>query len=350
MKRVLVTGGAGFIGSHTCLSLIEKGYEIVIIDSLINSSIDSLKKVDQIAKNYYKLEKKKLFFFKGDIREREFLEKVFFESREKGKPIEGVIHFAGLKAVNESLSFPLKYWESNVIGTMTLLNVMEQYNCRTIVFSSSATIYGEADGKLINENSLIRPSSPYGSTKLAIEYLLNDLFSSKSNQWKIINLRYFNPIGAHPSGLIGESPLGNPSNIFPSITQVASRKRNILNIYGKDWPTNDGTCVRDYIHVMDLAEGHLAALNYLEENEPQLRNFNLGTGVGTSVLELLNTFQKVNMINIPHRFLSRREGDLAQVIADNSLAKKYLNWHPKRNLEEMCVDGWKWQSLNPNGF
>ena len=350
MSKVLVTGGAGFIGSHTCLGLLKEGYEVVVIDSLVNSSHKSLERVLEISKKENFFNKENLIFIKGDLRDKKLLDQTFNDFQENGEPINSVIHFAGLKAVNDSLNLPIRYWDSNVNGTISLLNTMDKYDCKTIIFSSSATIYEASNNLIVNEDTKLNPKNPYGSTKLVIEYLLNDIFKSKSTEWKIVNLRYFNPIGAHPSGLIGEFPLGIPSNIFPSITQVASKKLRKLNIFGNDWPTADGTCIRDFIHVMDLVDGHIAALKFLDKNKPQIKKFNLGTGLGTSVLELIETFQKVNNIEIPYCFLPRREGDLVKVVADNSLAIKYLKWKAKRNIEDMCRDGWKWQLLNPNGY
>ena len=349
MRRILVTGGAGFIGTHICVNLLKKGYDVIVIDSLINSSLIALKRVSKIV-NLEDDVDKKICFVNCDIRDHKALNQIFLNSSKEDRPIEGVIHLAGLKSVEDSLNSPIKYWDYNVHGTINLINVMNNNNCKLIVFSSSATIYGLSKKNKIDENSFKEPKNPYGSTKFVIEYFLNDLFKSTLNEWRIINLRYFNPIGAHPSGLIGESPIGKPNNIFPAITQVASKKRKTLNIFGNDWPTKDGTCIRDFIHVMDLADGHISALEYLKNNEPRIKDFNLGTGVGTSVLELTNTFQKVNNIKIPYIFLHRRKGDIAKVIADNSLAIKELNWKPKRNLDDMCRDGWKWQYQNPNGF
>jgi len=350
MKRVLVTGGSGFIGSHTCLTLLEKGYEVLVIDSLINSSIKSLERVCEISNMAGKLNKEKLYFIKGDLRNKELLQKIFFQSKENGRPISAVIHFAGLKAVNESLEFPLKYWDINVNGTINLLEAMHKNKCRKIVFSSSATIYEKSSDSIIDEEAKNNPTNPYGSTKFVVEKLLNDVFQSMPDEWRIVNLRYFNPIGAHPSGLIGESPIGMPSNIFPCITQVAANKLDYLKVYGNDWPTIDGTCIRDFIHIMDLAEGHIAALEFLGNNQSQIMNFNLGTGIGTSVMQLLRTFQDVNNIKIPYKFMSRRKGDIPKVISDNSKAIKTLNWKPKRDLEQMCKDGWKWQLLNQEGY
>ena len=350
MSRILVTGGSGFIGSHTCLLLLQKGYEIIVLDSCVNSSPKSLEKVLEILNKTGNYSHKKLTFIKGDLRDINILEKIFNDSKLANKYIDGVIHFAGLKAVGESVISPLMYWDSNVSGTINLLKVMEANRCRKIVFSSSATIYGKTSNCPLDENTPVKAVNPYGNTKVVIERLLNDLFHASKNKWKIANLRYFNPIGAHSSGLIGEAPLGVPNNIFPFITQVAIGQRNELNIFGNDWPTPDGTGIRDYIHVMDLAEGHISALEYLFNKEPQVINLNLGTGKGTSVLELIDVFQKVNKININYIFSSRREGDLSVVIADNSLAISQLDWNPTRSLEDMCRDGWNWQSNNPRGY
>ena len=345
MKRILLTGGSGFIGSHTSLVLLEKGYELIVLDSHVNSSPNPINRV----KDLVRLKNKDLYtniqLFEGDIRDDQFLKKIFLDSREEGKSIEAVIHFAGLKSVAESISDPLLYWESNVSGTIELLKVMKEFDCRTMIFSSSATIYGLAGSELINEDSDIRPINPYGRTKAAVEQLLNDVFYSNPGNWRVANLRYFNPIGAHPSGSLGEDPLGIPNNIFPIITRVASGQIKELQIYGNDWDTPDGTGVRDYIHVMDLAEGHVSALEYLLEQKPQIINLNLGTAIGTSVLELVNTFQKVNNIKVPYVFVDRRKGDIPITIADNSLSLSTLNWSPRRNLIEMCRDGWAWQDF-----
>ena len=350
MSKILVTGGSGFIGSHTCLLLLQKGYEIIVLDSCVNSSPKSLEKILEIINkpnyNYHK----KLTFIKGDLRDSHALEKIFKDSKLAKNPIDGVIHFAGLKAVSESVKFPLKYWDSNVSGTINSLNVMEANNCRKIVFSSSATIYGKSSNIPLDENTPVKAVNPYGNTKVVIERLLNDLFNASKRLWRIANLRYFNPIGAHSSGLIGEAPLGVPDNIFPFITQVATGQRRELKIFGNDWPTPDGTGIRDYIHVMDLAEGHISVLEYLSNEEPQVINLNLGTGKGTSVLDLVNVFQKVNNIKINYVFAPRRVGDSSVVIADNALAISKLNWKSKRNLNQMCRDGWNWQNTNPRGY
>ena len=348
--KILVTGGNGFIGSHTCLALLEKGYEVVVIDSYTNSNKKSLERVIDIINSSNKIDNIKIKVLNFDIRNQDLLEDLFLDSNRIGKPFDAVIHFAGLKSVSDSVSKPLLYWDVNVNGSINLLKVMDKYNCHKIVFSSSATIYGLSKSILVNESSDIKPINPYGKTKVAIEQLFNDIFYSNPDKWKIANLRYFNPIGAHDSGYIGEAPIGIPNNIFPYITQVAARKRDKLIIFGNDWPTPDGTGIRDYIHVMDLAEGHIAALEYLNNNQNQIINLNLGTGVGTSVLELVNTFERVNKIKIPIEFSKRRLGDCGSLIADNSLAISCLNWSPNRTLEEMCKNGWKWQSLNPEGY
>ena len=350
MQRILVTGGLGFIGSHTILLLIEKGYEILIVDSLINSSIKALDRINKIIVNNFPKMKNKLSFLKGDLRDESFIREIFSNQNKIGKPITAVIHFAGLKSINESINEPLKYWDFNLLSTINLLKVMNLFECRTIVFSSSASVYGAPNIDLIKEDQKLDPINPYGLTKLTIENLLANLYESSSKEWKIINLRYFNPIGAHPSGLLGEVPMGIPNNIFPLISQVALGKIKSFTIYGKDWPTIDGTGVRDYIHVMDLANGHFYALDYLINNSPKLLSLNVGTGIGTSVLDLIKTFERVNNINVPFQFSDRRKGDAAVVVADNSLVKNILKWKATKNLDDMCRDGWKWNKLNPKGY
>ena len=268
----------------------------------------------------------------------------------KGEPIEGVIHFAGLKSVSESIEKEIEYWDVNLGGSLSLLRVMEEYNCKTIVFSSSASIYSSNNKQPLNEKSLISPNSIYGMTKLAVENILISLTKRKNSIWRIANLRYFNPIGAHPSGMIGEDPTIKYGNLFPEIIEVASGSKKNLIVFGDDWPTKDGTGIRDYIHVLDLAEGHKAAIEYLFNNHPQVININLGTGEGTSVLDLIKTFEKVNHKIIPYVFNKRRSGDIPISIADNKLALEILNWKPKRNLVDMCKDAWKWKINNPNGF
>ena len=345
MRRVLLTGGSGFIGSHTCLALLERNYEVWVIDSLINSSIKSIERVRKLTNKG-----DNLHFFKGDLRDIEFIREIFLKASSSDIPISGVIHFAGLKSIAESILDPIKYWRSNVNASLNLINIMDEFNCKTIVFSSSATIYGVEDNLPLKESGNIKSINPYGTTKIVIEKLLNDLYTSSPGEWRICSLRYFNPIGAHDSGFLGEDPFGKPTNIFPLILQVGIGRIKKLQIFGNDWPTLDGTGVRDYIHVLDLADGHILALEFLFKENPQLLNLNLGTSIGTSVLELINTFQKVNNINIPYEFGQRRKGDNCTVIADNSKASSVLKWTPKRDLRQMCIDGWKWQYSNPNGY
>tara|TARA_Y100000589_G_scaffold319830_1_gene348895 strand:- start:1166 stop:2206 length:1041 start_codon:yes stop_codon:yes gene_type:complete len=346
MITLLVTGGCGFIGSHTCLRLLEKNFNVIIVDSNINSKKISLKKIIEIGNLQNKKFDKQLSFIKGDIRDYSLLESIFFNSLKNKKEISGVIHFAGLKSVEESVKNPLLYWDNNLCGSINLFKVMQRYECQNIVFSSSATLYGNSSKKLISENDLLQPYNTYGHTKLAIEKILSEIFISSGHKWKIANLRYFNPIGAHPSGLIGENPTDIPNNLFPYICKVASGSLKKLSIYGNDWDTYDGTCIRDFIHVMDLADAHIAAIEYLFKNLPSVINLNIGTGIGTSVLELVNTFIKVNKLEIPYVFSNRRKGDVARVVADNRLAIEKLNWHPERNLKDMCIDGWRWQKNN----
>ena len=267
---------------------------------------------------------------------------MFDNANQNKKPFSAVIHLAGLKQVANSVYNPLEYWENNVFGSINLLKIMEDNNCKTIIFSSSATIYEKTSGENIKESFSIN-FNPYGSTKAAVEKILLEVFKSKPNQWRIINLRYFNPIGADPSGLLGEQPVNNPSNIFPIILDVASNKFKRLSIYGNDWETDDGTAVRDYIHISDLSNGHIKALEFLETNKPQYLNLNLGTGIGTSVLELIKTFEHSNKVEIPYVYDKRRPGDVSYAVADNSLARSILNWSPEKKLSEMCVDGWRWQ-------
>ena len=349
MSKILVTGAAGFIGSHTCLVLLQSGHEIYALDSFESSSSLSLKIVSEINHSKSNEKSNKLHVLNVDLRNFDDLQNIFEKIYSNGEEFLGVIHFAALKSVSESVNSPIKYWETNLIATINLLKVMDKYNCKTIVFSSSASIYGNSEQSKIKENSDLRPLNPYGNTKVAAEQLLNDLFQSDSN-WQIAILRYFNPIGAHSSGLIGEDPLSEAKNIFPLITKVALGQQNKLIIYGNDWPTKDGTGVRDYIHVMDLAEGHLRTLKYLIEHTSKIFNLNIGTGIGTSVLELVEVFQRVNNVYIPYTFRKRREGDSAVTIADNTKLKNLLNWEPKRTIEEMCIDGWRWQKRNPRGY
>lgn len=350
MRSILITGGAGYIGSHTCYLLLEFGYEIYVIDSLINSNAESLDKILEINPLKKELFQKKLHFFVGDIRDENLLRSIFIRAKRNSEPIEGVIHFAGLKAINDSIKNPINYWENNVQGSISLLKVMEENGCSKIIFSSSATIYGNNKQTRIDETNSLKAINPYGETKIAIENLLKNIYESSPNKWGIINLRYFNPIGAHASGLIGENPIGNPNNIFPIINLVAQGKNKELAIYGNDWPTHDGTGVRDFIHVCDCAEGHLKSLELLDKEKSKFLSLNIGTGRGYSVLDLIKTFEKVNKVSIPYYFTKRRDGDCAIVIADNSLSKKVLKWEPSFGLEEMCLHGWRWTKMNPNGF
>ena len=340
--HILVTGGAGFIGSHTCVVLLDAGHKVTIIDSFVNSSKKTIDGIKIIFKEKRIDFKDKLKIYQGDLRNKKTIEEVFNSSVKENDPINAVIHFASLKSVIESFEKPILYWTNNVIGSLNLVDVMSRFNCKNLVFSSSANIYDFSDDKPINENHKIKPTSPYGNNKATIEKLFNDIFNGDPESWRISNLRYFNPIGAHHSGEIGESPISIATNIFPLITKVALGKKKEFIIFGGDWPTKDGTGVRDYIHVMDIAEGHLKALNYLIDNNPLFINLNLGTGKGTSVLELITTFEKVNNVKIPLRFATRRKGDKAFVVADNKLANKLMKWNPKKSLEEMCIDGWKW--------
>lgn len=349
MKNILVTGGSGFIGSHTCYALLAEGYEITVLDSLANSSKRSLDQIIKIFKSQDLDFSNKLRFFEGDIRNKDFINSIFKKAVEEKKPIDGVIHFAGLKAVAESVLKPLSYWDNNVFGSYNLISCMKENNCKTIVFSSSATVYGISSESLLLENTPLNPINPYGSTKLAVENLLNDINQDVNENWKIAILRYFNPIGAHNSGLLGENPLQKPNNIFPIIINAAYKKEK-LKVFGNDWPTNDGTCIRDYIHVMDLAEGHIKALNHLFTQKKQLIHLNIGTGLGHSVLDLIKTFETVNEVKVPFQICSRRDGDVCKLVANNSKAKEILNWNPIRSLHEMCKDGWHWKLMNPKGY
>ena len=349
MKNILVTGGTGFIGSHTCFSLLSEGYNVYAIDSLVNSSKKSLLYIEEIFRSKDIDISNKLRFFEGDIRKKDFINYIFKTALKEKKPINGVIHFAGLKAVAESVIDPFKYWENNLVGSFNLIKSMSENNCTTIVFSSSATVYGNTSDSLIEESSKIKPINPYGSTKYAVENLLNDIYSSKKGSWRIAILRYFNTIGAHSSSLIGENPLEKPNNIFPLIINAAYEQKN-LKVFCKDWPTHDGTCIRDYIHIMDLADGHIKALDYLIKNNSQLINLNIGTGKGYSVLDLIKTFELINNLKVPFIFSDRRKGDVCKLVANNLRAKKILNWYPKRSSEDMCRDGWRWKLMNPKGY
>ena len=343
MKHILVTGGTGFIGSHTCIRLIEYGYKITIIDSNVNSTNDCLRGVRKVLiQGNYELSNL-IDFKKGDIRDKNFLINVFTNAQSSQNPIDAVIHFAGLKAVGESVENPLLYWENNVHGSISLLQVMEDFNCKVIVFSSSATIYGDIGNILLDETLQINPNNPYGQTKASVEYILDNVYHASKKNWKIASLRYFNPIGAHQSGLIGEDPLNRPNNLFPLICRVAQGLYKEIKIFGSDWPTYDGTGVRDYIHVMDLADAHCEALKYLFMNSSQNITLNIGTGIGTSVLNLINKFVEINKCKVPYSFCERRLGDVPFLVANNKKALSTLNWKPKRTIEDMCKDGWRWQ-------
>jgi UDP-glucose 4-epimerase len=345
-STLLITGGAGFIGSHTCLVLLNAGYDVVVLDNFSNSSPEALSRVAELAG--LSQENHRLMVVEGDVRCLTDLDTAFKTTTSQGA-IKAVIHFAGLKAVGDSVAEPLSYWDVNVVGSQKLLTTMQAHGVRTIAFSSSATLYGYPTEVPISENAQIQPINPYGSTKAAAEQILADVFASEPG-WRIARLRYFNPVGAHPSGKIGEDPSGIPNNLFPYLTQVAIGRRQELNVFGGDWPTKDGTGVRDYIHVMDLAEGHCAALQHLMSHEPQLLTLNLGSGHGHSVLEVIAAFEVVSHQSIPYTIVDRRAGDAAITVADPRQARSILNWHTKRPLEEICKDGWRWQRSNPRGY
>lgn len=333
---ILVTGGAGYIGSHTCVELAAAGLEFAVFDNLINSSPESLKRLEKITGA-------SIPFVRGDIRSREDLAVVF-----NHYPIEAVIHFAGLKAVGESVIKPLQYYDNNVTGALCLLETMENFQCRSLVFSSSATVYGDPHATPIREDFPLSATNPYGRTKLMIEEILGDLHRAKP-LWRIARLRYFNPVGAHESGLIGEDPQGIPNNLMPYISQVAVGKREKLSVFGGDYETPDGTGVRDYIHVVDLAKGHLKALEALK-NEPRILTVNLGTGNGYTVLDMVRAFERASGRPVPYEIVQRRPGDVAKCYADSTLARSLLGWEPRFDLARMCEDSWRWQSMNPNGY
>ena len=335
-SKILITGGAGYIGSHTAVELMNAGHQLVIVDNLCNSSIKVLDRIQNLAGPNFT-------FIQEDVRNASALDQIFQEHA-----IDGVIHFAGLKAVGESVAQPLRYFDNNVGSTLALLQAMDRANVRRIVFSSSATVYGDPEHVPVKENSQLQVASPYARTKLMCEDILRDLQTSDP-RWHTAILRYFNPVGAHVSGTIGEHPNGIPNNLMPFITQVAVGKREFLSIFGNDYPTPDGTGVRDYIHVVDLAQGHLAALNYLK-NKQQSITVNLGTGIGVSVKELADTFAQITGVPVPYKFVDRRPGDVAACYADTSLAEQELGWKAKLDVARMCQDAWRWQSQNPNGY
>lgn len=327
---ILVTGGTGFIGSHTCVALLEAGHDVVVLDNLHNSDAAVIKRIGQICD-------REPVFIKGDVRDGAMLKRLFNEH-----PVTAVMHFAGLKAVGESMHQPLAYYENNISGTLNLLMAMGHAGVRTMVFSSSATVYGNPASVPITEDFPRSTTNPYGATKLVIENMLADLFWAEPN-WRLARLRYFNPVGAHESGLIGENPRGVPNNLMPFIAQTAAGLRDELTVFGDDYDTPDGTGVRDYIHVVDLANGHVAALDYLR-NKRDILTVNLGTGQGVSVLEMIRTFEETNQCKVPYRISERRAGDIARCWADTGLANRLLGWQANRTLENMCKDSWRWQN------
>ncbi len=334
--RILVTGGAGYIGSHTCVELLNAGHDVIVVDNLSNSKIEALHRVKTLTG-------KPIVFYEADLLDRDALQFMFdIESP------EAVIHFAGLKAVGESVREPLRYYHNNITGTLNLCDVMAEHQVKDIVFSSSATVYGDKNQPPLTEDMPRSAVNPYGRTKLMIEDILADLHTADP-EWNVILLRYFNPVGAHPSGQIGEDPNGIPNNLFPYVTQVAVGRLREVQVFGDDYPTPDGTGVRDYIHVVDLALGHLRALDKLAEN-PGVRAYNLGTGRGYSVLEVIRAFEQASGREIPYRIVGRRPGDVALSYADPSRAREELHWEAERGLEEMCADAWRWQSQNPAGY
>ena len=334
--RILVAGGAGYIGSHTCLVLLEAGHEVVVADNLCNSKEESLRRVQELTG-------KPITFYKVDVTDEAAVENIFAEQQ-----IDGVIHFAGLKAVGESVEQPVRYYYNNVVSTLTLCNVMKRHGVNKFVFSSSATVYGENAIPFVETMDLLPTTNPYGETKVMSERILKDVANVEPD-WSVALLRYFNPIGAHESGRIGEDPQGIPNNLMPYFTQVASGKRDHLRVWGNDYPTVDGSGVRDYIHVMDLAIGHVKALEKLCEEKGVLI-YNLGTGSGVSVLQLVHAFEKANNLTIPYKIYDRRAGDIAEFYADASKAEREMGWKATRTIEDMCRDAWNWQRQNPQGY
>lgn len=334
--KILVTGGAGFIGTHTVIELVNAGHEVVIVDNLVNSSKKSVEVVERIVGQ-------KIPFYQVDIRDKKALLEIF-----KVEQPTGVIHFAALKAVGESTQIPLTYYENNITGTLTLLRVMEEVNCKNIIFSSSATVYGDPHTVPILEDFPLSVTNPYGRIKLMIEEMLTDIYKADSS-WNVVLLRYFNPIGAHESGDLGENPNGIPNNLLPYVTQVAVGKLKEVQVFGNDYPTVDGTGVRDYIHVVDLAKGHVAALQKIE-GTAGLNIYNLGTGKGYSVLEIIQNMEKAVGKPIPYKIVDRRPGDIATCYADSTKAKEELGWEAQFDITRMCQDAWHWQSKHPNGF
>jgi UDP-glucose 4-epimerase len=356
LANLLITGGGGFIGSHCTLCLLAEGHDVLVLDSFVNSDLEALRRVALLA-GFSPMKSTGfgiwtaqgnggcLTVIQGDVRRPADVERAMTL-----RPVHAVLHFAGLKALAESIREPLLYWDVNVHGSRCLLEAMRAHGCRTLIFSSSATLYGYPATLPVRESAPVQPLHPYGHTKAAVEQLLADLAASEAG-WRIARLRYFNPVGAHPSGRIGEDPRGVPTNLFPLIGQVAMGQREALSIFGTDWPTADGTGVRDFIHVMDLAEGHHSALSHLLASESDLLlTLNLGTGQGVSVLEMVRTYAEVSGRPIPQRVLPRREGDTASSVADASLALELLGWSTRRTLEDICRDGWRWHSSHPQGY
>ncbi|KAF7600895.1 MAG: UDP-glucose 4-epimerase GalE [Candidatus Dactylopiibacterium carminicum] len=337
MPCVLVTGGAGYIGSHTCIELLASGFEVVVVDNLCNSKAEALRRVEALAG------RRLAGFHQADVRDRAAMREVF-----RAYAIDAVIHFAALKAVGESVAKPLMYYENNIAGTVALAEVMSEAGVKTLVFSSSATVYGDPASVPIREDFPTGPTNPYGRTKWMMEFVLSDL-AAADPAWRVALLRYFNPVGAHPSGRIGEDPNGIPNNLMPFVSQVAVGKRAKLSVFGGDYPTPDGTGVRDYIHVVDLAIGHVKALNYLAGKTGVL-TVNLGTGIGYSVLDVVRAFEKASGRSIPYEIVARRAGDIAQCYADPAMAVELLGWQAARGIEEMCADAWHWQRGNPEGY
>ena len=336
MSTILVAGGAGYIGSHTCVELLNAGYDVVVVDNLVNSSKESVARVEELTG-------KKISFYEEDLLNEKAIDAIFEKEN-----IDSVIHFAALKAVGESCQIPLRYFDNNLTGTLNLLKVMEKHGVKSIVFSSSATVYGKPESVPIREDFPLSVSNPYGRTKLIIEDMLRDIYKS-DNEWDIALLRYFNPIGAHESGMIGENPHGIPNNLLPYVAKVAAGQLECVNVFGDDYDTPDGTGVRDYIHVVDLATGHIKALEKLVTH-PGLVTYNLGTGVGYSVLDIIKNFEKACGKEIPYKITPRRPGDIDMCYADPTKAKEELGWEATRSIDKMCEDAWRWQTKNPNGY
>ena len=334
-KNILVTGGAGYIGTHTEVELLNRGYNVIAFDNMVNSCEESIKRVEKITG-------KKIKFYNADMRDAAAMEKIFSENK-----IDSVIHFAGLKAVGESVRKPLEYYDNNIYGTLVLLETMQKFGVKKIVFSSSATVYGTPERLPLDEDCALSTTNPYGSTKLMLENIMKDLYTA-DNSWDIILLRYFNPVGAHESGLIGEDPKGIPNNLTPYIAQVASGKLKEINVFGNDYDTPDGTGVRDYIHVVDLALGHVKAIEKI--NEASVHIYNLGTGNGYSVLDVIKAFEKACGKKLPYKICPRRPGDIAACYAKVDKAKRELDWVAERGIDEMCASLWKWQTMNPDGY